>query len=163
MNCGAFRRGTLGRLPSSRQQSGTVINLSDKSSMGGALSSDGNFSTCYIRILLALVDISQSPHHFPQSLLMNMDNLDPQRRDVTIYRGNCHCGAYRYELTVPLIKEVISCDCTLCRKKGPYWIVPPPGAFTVTRDDGRLIKYQSSVAYDMVLPAESTPSTYSIA
>lgn len=34
------------------------------------------------------------------------------------YRGNCHCGAFVYEVKVPEITEVYECNCSICYKKG---------------------------------------------
>ncbi len=72
------------------------------------------------------------------------------QQELIVYHGNCHCGAYRFEVTAPEIKEAISCDCTLCAKKGCLWVVPAPGCFKVTRDGGRLVKYRTSASYDVV-------------
>lgn len=63
------------------------------------------------------------------------------------YHGNCHCGAYRFEVALPKITEVIACDCSLCIKKGHLWVVPSPSDFKVTRDDGKLVEYRSRVLH----------------
>ncbi|KAH8897493.1 glutathione-dependent formaldehyde-activating enzyme [Thozetella sp. PMI_491] len=76
---------------------------------------------------------------------------------LTTYRGNCHCGAYRFEVRLPEIKEAISCDCTLCAKKGYLWVVPASGDFKVTRDGGRLTKYQSTALVDQFCSECATP------
>ncbi|KJZ76784.1 hypothetical protein HIM_03661 [Hirsutella minnesotensis 3608] len=34
------------------------------------------------------------------------------------YRGNCHCGAFVYEVDMPEIKSACDCNCSICRKKG---------------------------------------------
>jgi hypothetical protein len=39
------------------------------------------------------------------------------------YRGNCHCGAFVYEVKVPEIKEVYECNCSICYKKGYMLVV----------------------------------------
>lgn len=38
------------------------------------------------------------------------------------YRGNCHCKANVFEITVPEIKSLGSCNCSSCSKKGMLWI-----------------------------------------
>jgi hypothetical protein len=39
------------------------------------------------------------------------------------YRGGCHCGAVRFEVTGP-IADVSECNCSICLKKGYlHWIV----------------------------------------
>lgn len=37
------------------------------------------------------------------------------------YRGNCHCKAHVYEITIPEIKSLGSCNCSSCTKKGLLW------------------------------------------
>ncbi|KAK6189227.1 hypothetical protein LQW54_013493 [Pestalotiopsis sp. IQ-011] len=37
------------------------------------------------------------------------------------YRGNCHCKAHIYEIAVPEIKSLGSCNCSSCTKKGMLW------------------------------------------
>lgn len=61
-----------------------------------------------------------------------------------IHHGNCHCGSYRFELRLPEIKDVATCDCDLCKKQGYLWIVPPEDSFSVVRDEGKLVEYNSS-------------------
>lgn len=73
-----------------------------------------------------------------------------ESQEPVTYHGNCHCGRYRFELSVPQIQTAISCTCSLCRKKGPFWLVPPEGAFRVVRDDGYLTEYQSPALRDRV-------------
>ncbi|KAF4505953.1 hypothetical protein G6O67_007848 [Ophiocordyceps sinensis] len=67
----------------------------------------------------------------------------------TPYRGNCHCGRYRFELSLPgNIKTAMACTCSLCVVKGYLWIMPPEGSFRVIRDDGRLQEYTSKAMSD---------------
>lgn len=51
------------------------------------------------------------------------------------YRGNCHCGAFVYEAEVPEIKDAVSCNCSLCHKKGYLWVVPELQNFRVVKGD----------------------------
>ena len=37
------------------------------------------------------------------------------------YRGNCHCGAFVYEVETLEIKEAQSCNCSMCARKGYLW------------------------------------------
>ncbi|KAK2603054.1 hypothetical protein N8I77_009538 [Diaporthe amygdali] len=66
-----------------------------------------------------------------------------------VYRGNCHCGRYRYELSLPgEIGSATSCTCSVCLKKGYLWLAPPEGSFRVVRDDGNLEEYTSKSLRD---------------
>ncbi|POR31142.1 Centromere protein V [Tolypocladium paradoxum] len=40
------------------------------------------------------------------------------------YRGNCHCGAFVYEVELPEIKSVFQCNCSICHKKAYLWVFP---------------------------------------
>ncbi|KAH7123343.1 glutathione-dependent formaldehyde-activating enzyme [Dactylonectria estremocensis] len=50
------------------------------------------------------------------------------------YRGNCHCGAFVYEIDLPEIKTVNECNCSICSRKGYLWLFPP------TRDGFKIVK-----------------------
>ena len=46
--------------------------------------------------------------------------------EAKTYKGGCHCGKVDYEVTTDL-KTVISCNCSMCSKKGTLLtFVPPP-------------------------------------
>ncbi|KAI0478891.1 glutathione-dependent formaldehyde-activating enzyme [Xylariaceae sp. FL0804] len=49
---------------------------------------------------------------------------EPEGEPVKTYRGNCHCGTYVYELTVPEVTRADECNCSVCYKKGALWVVP---------------------------------------
>lgn len=79
---------------------------------------------------------------------------------AALYHGNCHCGKFRFELTVPEILEAIVCACTLCAKKGYLWLRPAAGSLKVTRDDGCLTEYKAATLKDQVgLPISSQASS----
>lgn len=40
------------------------------------------------------------------------------------YRGNCHCGSFVYEVSLPEIKSAAECNCSICTKKGYLWLFP---------------------------------------
>ncbi|KAK4100896.1 hypothetical protein N658DRAFT_524433 [Parathielavia hyrcaniae] len=56
------------------------------------------------------------------------------------YRGNCHCGAYVFEVEAPEIKSVSDCKCSICIKRGYLWLVPQK-PLTVIKDEGKLVHY----------------------
>ena len=46
---------------------------------------------------------------------------------IRTYRGNCHCAAFIYTLTVPEITSLSSCNCSYCSKRGVLWhTIPEP-------------------------------------
>ncbi|KAL7807908.1 Mss4-like protein [Trichoderma aethiopicum] len=68
--------------------------------------------------------------------------------EKVVYQGNCHCGRYRFQVSVPEIESAITCTCSLCLKKGYLWLIPAEGSFTVLRDGGCLVEYQTSTIRD---------------
>lgn len=72
------------------------------------------------------------------------------RDSIITYKGNCHCGRYRFEIDVPEINGAVTCDCAMCVKKGYLWIEPESGEFRVKRDDGCLTEFQSASLRDKV-------------
>jgi hypothetical protein len=54
--------------------------------------------------------------------------------------GGCHCGAVRYEVETDLA-TVISCNCSICTKKGMLWNFAPIEKFTLLRGEESLTDY----------------------
>jgi hypothetical protein len=50
---------------------------------------------------------------------MAAEQTSPEMRT---YRGNCHCGAFVYEATLPEITQASECDCSMCVKKGYLFV-----------------------------------------
>ncbi|KAI0404513.1 glutathione-dependent formaldehyde-activating enzyme [Xylaria palmicola] len=51
------------------------------------------------------------------------------------YRGNCHCAAFVYEITLPEIKQVSECNCSVCYKKAALWAFPAPADVKFVKGD----------------------------
>jgi len=59
-----------------------------------------------------------------------------QEQAIKTHRGNCHCGAFVYEVDLPAeINEASDCNCSLCSKKGYIWSFPVLGSFKVVKGD----------------------------
>ncbi|KAK4140360.1 uncharacterized protein C8A04DRAFT_39958 [Dichotomopilus funicola] len=59
------------------------------------------------------------------------------------YRGNCHCGAFVYEVDTPDGKDITSaseCSCSICYKRAYLWLVPKTPV-RVVKDEGLLVGY----------------------
>jgi hypothetical protein len=51
------------------------------------------------------------------------------------YRGSCHCGQVAYEVEGE-IKSAISCNCSICQRKGSLlWFVPRDALRLLTPED----------------------------
>ncbi|WP_119461049.1 GFA family protein [Rhodospirillaceae bacterium SYSU D60014] len=61
--------------------------------------------------------------------------------DSKTYRGGCHCGAVRYEATTDL-KQVISCNCSICRKRGLLLTFVGAEQFALLSGQENLVDYQ---------------------
>ena len=57
------------------------------------------------------------------------------------YTGGCHCGKIRYEVDVDL-KSVISCNCSMCAKKGTLLAFTPADQFSLLSGKENLTDYQ---------------------
>ncbi|ETS82747.1 hypothetical protein PFICI_04623 [Pestalotiopsis fici W106-1] len=70
--------------------------------------------------------------------MAEQSTTDPTRT----YRGNCHCKANVFEVTVPEIQALASCNCSSCTKKGMLWIYPKYADIVwVKGDEGSLTDY----------------------
>jgi hypothetical protein len=58
------------------------------------------------------------------------------------YRGNCHCGAFKFNIKIPELTTVTECNCSICFRKGSKWVFPGPGCFTIEEGDGSLKDYE---------------------
>ena len=57
------------------------------------------------------------------------------------YSGGCHCGQVRYQVETDL-GMVISCNCSICSKKGLLLTFAPEGKFSLVSGEGDLVDYQ---------------------
>ncbi|KAJ7094381.1 Mss4-like protein [Mycena epipterygia] len=52
------------------------------------------------------------------------------------YRGNCHCGAFKFTFKTPELKQVHGCNCSICSKNGYMWAFPASSEdFVVVKGD----------------------------
>lgn len=54
-------------------------------------------------------------------------------QSLKTYRGNCHCGIFRFEIDIPPIENVDTCNCSICFKKGYLWVSLSQRQFRVTK------------------------------
>jgi hypothetical protein len=57
------------------------------------------------------------------------------------YTGGCHCGEVRFEVTTDL-GSVMTCNCSICQKRGVLWSFVPPASFALRAGAGALKDYQ---------------------
>ena len=57
------------------------------------------------------------------------------------YAGGCHCGRVRYEVDADL-SRVMSCNCSICRKRGLLLAFAPPASFRLRTGSEALTDYQ---------------------
>ena len=58
-----------------------------------------------------------------------------------LYRGGCHCGAVRYEVTADL-DQTMTCNCSRCQKLGWILTFTPAQNFTLLSGADELTDYQ---------------------
>ena len=57
------------------------------------------------------------------------------------YTGGCHCGEVRFEVTADL-SSVVSCNCSICQKRGALWVFVAPESFALRAGLEDLKDYQ---------------------
>jgi hypothetical protein len=61
--------------------------------------------------------------------------------EAKTYTGGCHCGAVHYEATTDLA-QVISCNCSICTKRGLLLTFVGEDKFALRSGEGELVDYQ---------------------
>jgi hypothetical protein len=61
--------------------------------------------------------------------------------DQKTYKGGCHCGAVRYELTTQLT-GALTCNCSICQKTGTMLTFVPATQFKLVSGEDSLTDYQ---------------------
>lgn len=67
---------------------------------------------------------------------------EPTTREPATYHGSCHCGAVRYTVRSAPIDTAMSCNCSMCRRKGTLLTFIPASDFTLEAGDDQLTDYQ---------------------
>lgn len=64
------------------------------------------------------------------------------------YKGSCHCGVVTFEARTELNK-VISCNCSICRKKGALHLRVPSDQFQLLsgKEDLNLYQFNTKTAF----------------
>ena len=57
------------------------------------------------------------------------------------YSGGCHCGRVRYQVETDF-EPVLSCNCSICQKRGALWTYVEPAQFKLISGADELIDYQ---------------------
>ena len=60
---------------------------------------------------------------------------------ITTFTGSCHCGRIGYEIDADL-SQVMSCNCSICRKRGLLLAFVPEDKFRLTSGTDALTDYQ---------------------
>ena len=61
--------------------------------------------------------------------------------EARTFTGGCHCGEVRFEVTADL-GNVISCNCSICQKRGALWAFVPAEHFALRAGSDELRDYQ---------------------
>ncbi len=62
--------------------------------------------------------------------------------DTQTYTGGCHCGKVRYEVDMDTLKNVVSCNCSICTKRGTLLAFAPAHHFRLLSGAESLSDYQ---------------------
>jgi hypothetical protein len=69
-----------------------------------------------------------------------MSEAEQSQSPTRTYRGNCHCGAFVYEVEAAEIKAAGDCNCSICSKRG-YVFMEPQKPLTIIKDEGKQVHY----------------------
>lgn len=58
------------------------------------------------------------------------------------FNGSCHCGAVTFTVEADLPAKAISCNCSICRRKGMLLAFFPAEQFTLTSGEESLSSYR---------------------
>lgn len=61
--------------------------------------------------------------------------------ETKTHAGGCHCGAVRFTVNLAL-DQAVSCNCSICSKRGTLLAFAPAGAFTLVSGSESLSDYQ---------------------
>ncbi|TGJ83001.1 hypothetical protein E0Z10_g5766 [Xylaria hypoxylon] len=61
--------------------------------------------------------------------------MTEEQAPLKTYRGNCHCAAFVYEVSLPEIKQASECNCSICYKKAAIWVFPKPSDVKFVKGD----------------------------
>jgi hypothetical protein len=57
------------------------------------------------------------------------------------YRGGCHCGRVRFEVSAPPRLEVGDCNCSICSMSGYLHLIVPAASFKLLKGEDSLTTY----------------------
>jgi hypothetical protein len=77
------------------------------------------------------VEVVRRSHQEPETIMA----------DKKTYTGGCHCGEVRFEVTAD-ISSVVSCNCSICQKRGALWVFVPVDSFALRAGAEDLKDYQ---------------------
>lgn len=63
-------------------------------------------------------------------------------QDSARVQGGCHCGAVRFEATVPRAVRLLACNCSMCAKTGFLHMIVPHGDFRLLSGADQLSSYR---------------------
>lgn len=61
---------------------------------------------------------------------------------MTKQTGSCHCGKVKFNVEIDLTKPAISCNCSICQRKGTLLLFVGADHFQLISGDNNLTNYQ---------------------
>ena len=58
------------------------------------------------------------------------------------FQGSCHCGAVKFSVDADMPTEAMSCNCSICRRKGVLMAFYPVAKFKVEQGEEALETYR---------------------
>ena len=58
------------------------------------------------------------------------------------FHGSCHCGAVKFTVDAEVPTQALSCNCSICRRKGSLLAFFPVAKFKLEQGEGALATYK---------------------
>lgn len=69
--------------------------------------------------------------------------MDLTSSDPVTLKGGCHCGAMRFDVTLPSgFASARRCTCSICRMRGAVAVTSTPSDFQITQGEDQLATYR---------------------
>jgi hypothetical protein len=82
-------------------------------------------------------------HRLPVAFLQYLERaIGPPWAMTKTYEGSCHCGAVRYEVTMPPPSKAFACNCSICSRAGWLLAFTPATTFRLLTGESELSDYR---------------------
>jgi len=82
-----------------------------------------------------------SAEHLRRKMSTKKMSASGNLTSIVTAHGGCHCGAVKFQVSVPESVKVLHCNCSICTKKANDHFIVPAGQFQLIRGEDSLTTY----------------------